>query len=197
MANINRPRFKLSRRLGINVYNHPKALDRLEKIQKKPKKKLSEYGQQLLEKQKIKAYYNILERQFARYFREAQRSKETTGVALLTLLECRFDNLVYRLGFANSIRQARQLVTHGHFLINNKKANIPSMNIRVGDQITLREKSQKNEMLLDNMEASTHMVYPYLEKQMDRFSGVLTRLPERSELPIDVNEILAVELYSK
>ena len=196
MATRRTPRFKLSRHLGVNIFAHPKAMARTDE-KARARKKISEYGQQLLEKQKIKAYYNILERQFVRYLKEAQRSKEMTGAALLRMLECRLDNLVYRLGFAGSIRQARQLVNHGHFLVNNKKVDIPSYGVQPGDQITLREKSRKNEMLMDNMENATAITYPYLEKMNDSFSGTLTRLPEREEIPIQVNEILAIELYSK
>lgn len=197
MANRSTPRFKLSRHLGVNICNHPKALKRMDDLKGKRPKKISEYGLQLLEKQKIKAYYNVLEKQFVRYLKEAQKSREMTGAALLKMLECRLDNLVYRLGFASSIRQARQLVTHGHFLVNNKKVNIPSFGVRAGDQITLREKSRQNEMLLDNMAEAATIQYPYLEKNMEAFQGTLIRQPEREEIPIDVNEILAIELYSK
>ena len=107
-------------------------------------KKLSDYGIQLLEKQRLRAYYGVMEKQFANYFEKASKSKELTGHALINLLECRLDNLVYRLGFANSIRQARQMVVHGHILVNGKKVDIPSFNVSVGDEIKLREKSQKN-----------------------------------------------------
>lgn len=197
MANRSTPRFKLSRHLGVNICNHPKALKRMGNSSGKRPKKISEYGLQLLEKQKIKAYYNILEKQFVRYLKKAQKSRKMTGVALLKLLECRLDNLVYRLGFASSIRQARQLVTHGHFVVNNKKVNIPSLCVHIGDQIMLREKSRKNEMLLDNMAETATIQYPYLEKNVEAFQGTLIRHPERDEIPLDVNEILAIELYSK
>ena len=164
MATSRTPRFKVSRRLGINVFGHPKAMKRVDRKQgNRPGKKVSEYGLQLLEKQKIKAYYGVLERQFVRYLKAAQKSREITGVALLKALECRLDSLVYRLGFASSIRQARQLVNHGHFQVNGRKVDIPSYGVQVNDVITLREKSRKNEMLLDNMANFSGGELPYLE----------------------------------
>ena len=198
MATSRTPRFKVSRRLGINVFGHPKAMKRVDRKQgNRPGKKVSEYGLQLLEKQKIKAYYGVLERQFDRYSKAAQKSREITGVALLKALECRLDSLVYRLGFASSIRQARQLVNHGHFQVNGRKVDIPSYGVQVNDVITLREKSRKNEMLLDNMANFGGGELPYLEKDLTQFQGKLLRFPNREEIPIEVNEILAVELYSK
>jgi small subunit ribosomal protein S4 len=159
--------------------------------------KVSEYGLQLLEKQKIKAYYGIMERQFARYFEIAKKSSEMTGPALLKTLECRLDNLVYRIGFARSIRQARQLVTHGHILVNNSKVDIPSYGVSVNDVIALKEKSRANQVFQDNFQGLVSFNVPYIEKNKDQFSAKLVREPQRDELPISVNEILAVELYSK
>lgn len=200
MATRREPRFKLSRHLGVNVCGHPKAMKRVDP--KKPARggmgqKVSQYGLQLMEKQKIKAYYGILERQFARYFDIAKKSGEMTGVALLKSLECRLDNLVYRIGFGRSIRQARQLVNHGHILVNGKKVDIPSYAVSVGDVISLREKSRTNTMLQDNFNGLVAFNVPYIEKNKDQFSAKLVREPMREELPIEVNEILAVELYSK
>ena len=198
MATRREPRFKLSRHLGVNVCGHPKALKRVDS--KKPVRggqKVSEYGLQLLEKQKIKAYYGILERQFARYFNIAKKSPEITGVALLKTLECRLDNLVYRTGFARSIRQARQIVTHGHVLVNGSKVDIPSYGVKVNDVISLKEKTRTNQVFLDNFEGLVSFNVPYLEKDKTKFSAKLIREPQREELPIEVNEILAVELYSK
>ncbi|MDR2947465.1 MAG: 30S ribosomal protein S4 [Candidatus Adiutrix sp.] len=198
MATHREPRFKLCRRLGINIYGHPKALKRGDgKNQRGGGRKSSEYGLQLLEKQKVKAYYGIMERQFLRYVKASQKSAEMTGVHLLKSLECRLDNLVYRLGFSRSIRQARQMVTHGHILVNNRRVDIPSFGVSVGDQITLREKSRKNEMIVQNFQERASFNVPYLERQMDQFSGKLIRLPERDEIPIDANERLIVEYYSK
>ena len=197
MAKMMGPRFKQCRRLGLNVCGHPKAMKRAAKRSARNDKKLSDYGTQLLEKQRLRAYYGVMEKQFANYFEKASKSKELTGFALIKLLECRLDNLVYRLGFANSIRQARQMVVHGHILVNGKKVDIPSFNVSVGDEIKLREKSQKNPMFKENFESSILNVLPYISKNEADFSGTLLRYPERNEVPIEINEVLVVEYYSK
>ena len=204
MATRREPRFKLCRHLGVNVCGHPKALKRADKSKAsaaaaaaRTGQKVSQYGLQLLEKQKIKAYYGILERQFARYFEMADKSEEMTGVALLKALECRLDNLVYRTGFARSIRQARQLVSHGHILVNGQKVDIPSYGVQVNDVIGLKEKSRTNPLIEANFNGLVSFNVPYLEKDKAQFSAKLVREPMREELPIDVTEILAVELYSK
>ena len=197
MAKMMGPRFKQCRRLGLNVCGHPKAMKRATKGTARNDKKLSDYGTQLLEKQRLRAYYGVMEKQFAHYFEKASKSKELTGHALITLLECRLDNIVYRLGFANSIRQARQMVVHGHILVNGKKVDIPSFNVSVGDEVKLREESQKNIMFKENFESNILNVLPYLSKNEANFSGVLERLPQRSEVPIEINEVLVVEYYSK
>ena len=197
MAKMMGPRFKQCRRLGLNVCGHPKAMDRAGRGTSRADKKLSPYGLQLLEKQRLRAYYGVLEKQFRNYVKKAEKSKESTGVALIQMLECRLDNVVYRLGFATSIRQARQMVVHGHILVNGKKVDIPSFAVQVGDEVTLREKSRTNVMFKENFESGALNEYPYLSKDMDKFSGVLTRLPERQEVPIEIDEILIVEFYSK
>ena len=197
MAKMMGPRFKQCRRLGLNVCGHPKAMDRAGRGTSRADKKLSPYGLQLLEKQRLRAYYGVLEKQFRNYVKKAEKSKESTGVALIQMLECRLDNVVYRLGFANSIRQARQMVVHGHILVNGKKVDIPSFAVQVGDEVSLREKSRTNVMFKENIESGALNEYPYLSKDMDKFSGVLTRLPERQEVPIEIDEILIVEFYSK
>ena len=197
MAKMMGPRFKQCRRLGLNVCGHPKAMDRAGRGTSRADKKLSPYGLQLLEKQRLRAYYGVLEKQFRNYVKKAEKSKESTGVALIQMLECRLDNVVYRLGFANSIRQARQMVVHGHILVNGKKVDIPSFAVQVGDKVSLREKSRTNVMFKENFESGALNEYPYLAKDMDKFSGVLTRLPERQEVPIEIDEILIVEFYSK
>ena len=197
MAKMMGPRFKQCRRLGLNVCGHPKAMDRAGRGTSRADKKLSPYGLQLLEKQRLRAYYGVLEKQFRNYVKKAEKSKESTGVALIQMLECRLDNVVYRLGFANSIRQARQMVVHGHILVNGKKVDIPSFAVQVGDEVSLREKSRTNVMFKENFENGALNRYPYLAKDMDKFSGVLTRLPERQEVPIEIDEILIVEFYSK
>ncbi|MBS7146859.1 MAG: 30S ribosomal protein S4 [Intestinibacter bartlettii] len=197
MAKMMGPRFKQCRRLGLNVCGHPKAMDRAGRGTSRADKKLSPYGLQLLEKQRLRAYYGVLEKQFRNYVKKAEKSKESTGVALIQMLECRLDNVVYRLGFANSIRQARQMVVHGHILVNGKKVDIPSFAVQVGDEVSLREKSRTNVMFKENFESGALNEYPYLSKDRDKFSGVLTRLPERQEVPIEIDEILIVEFYSK
>ena len=197
MAKMMGPRFKQCRRLGLNVCGHPKAMDRAGRGTSRADKKLSPYGLQLLEKQRLRAYYGVLEKQFRNYVKKAEKSKESTGVALIQMLECRLDNVVYRVGFATSIRQARQMVVHGHILVNGKKVDIPSFAVQVGDEVSLREKSRTNVMFKENFESGALNEYPYLSKDMDKFSGVLTRLPERQEVPIEIDEILIVEFYSK
>lgn len=197
MATQQGPRFKLCRRLGVNIFGHPQAMKRARKENSRAGRKLSEYGLQLLEKQKIKAYYGILEKQFVRYLVNAKKSKEITGVALLKALECRLDNLVYRIGFANSIRQARQIVRHGHVLVNGKKVDIPSCTIKPDMVISLRTTSRENAMFAANFLELKSFDLPYIEKDFNQFSGKLIRLPNRDEIPVEVNEILAIELYSK
>ncbi len=195
MATRRDARFKLSRRFGVNIFNHPKAMNRVKKDQRQ--KSPSEYGLQLLEKQKVKAYYNLLERQFVRYYDRAKRQSGIVGENMMILLERRLDNLVYRIGFANSIRQARQMVNHGHVLVNGRRVDIPSYECKAGDVIELREASRDNEMFKNTfMEVKTFDL-PYIEKDFDKFTGTLTRLPAREELPVEVNETLIIELYSK
>ncbi|MGE1063016.1 30S ribosomal protein S4 [Megasphaera paucivorans] len=195
MATRRDPRFKECRRFGLNVYGHPKALKRVKKDQRQ--KKVSEYGTQLLEKQKLRAYYNLLERQFVRYYDKARKQGGITGENMLKLLECRLDNVVYRIGFANSIRQARQMVNHGHVLVNGKRCDIPSANVKVGSVISLKESSRSNEMFKKVFQELKTFDLPYIEKNFDNFEGTLTRIPERDELPIEINETLIVEFYSK
>lgn len=197
MAKMMGPRFKQCRRLGLNVCGHPKAMDRAERGTSRADKKLSPYGTQLLEKQRLKAYYGVLEKQFANYVHKAEKSKESTGTVLIQLLECRLDNIVYRLGLASSIRQARQMVVHGHILVNGKKVDRPSFGLNVGDVVSLREKSQSNAMFKENFENSELNTLPYIKKNMEKFSGTLIKRPERNEIPIEINEILVVEYYSK
>lgn len=197
MATQRDPRFKLCRRFGVNICGHPKALNRLEKTTRRNNKKLSNYGIQLLEKQKLKAYYGVLEKQFARYMQKALNSRDVSGLVLLKALECRLDNLVYRIGFANSIRQARQMVNHGHVRVNGKRVDIPSYAVAVGDVVSLAEKSRNNEMFVSNFRDLRSFDLPYIEKNYDDFSGTLLRLPNREELPIEVNEIHIIELYSR
>lgn len=197
MAKMMGPRFKQCRRLGLNVCGHPKAMDRATRGTSRADKKLSPYGLQLLEKQRLRAYYGVLERQFSNYVKKAMKSQGATGTVLVQLLECRLDNLVYRLGLASSIRQARQMVVHGHILVNGNKVDRPSYGVSVGEKISLREKSKKNSMFIDSFQQNANSQYSYLSKDLDDVSGTLTKIPERSEVPIEINDILVVEYYSK
>lgn len=196
MAKFMGPRFKQCRRLGLNVYGHPKAMDRVARGTSRADKKLSPYGTQLLEKQRLKAYYGVLEKQFSNYVKKATKDTDPTGYALIKRLECRLDNLVYRLGFSTSIRQARQMVVHGHILVNNKKVDIPSYTVDIGDIISLREKSKTNPLFKETFIDNSLNLHQYLSKDLDNFSGTLLRYPERNEVPIEINEILVVEFYS-
>lgn len=191
MAKYMGPRFKVARRLGVNVFNHPKALNRGVK-----KQKLSEYGEQLLEKQKLKAYYGVLEKQFKKVVFDAIKSKSKTEDVLIQSLERRLDNLVYRLGFASTLRQGRQMVNHGHILVNGEKVDIPSYKVNVGDIITLKEKSKKTPMFVTNF-TDTMISVPYLEKNIEGFSGKLIRLPNSEEVPVEVKYSKIIEFYSK
>ena len=197
MAKMMGPRFKQSRRLGLNVCGHPKAMERATKGTSRADKKLTEYGKQLLEKQRLRSYYGVMEGQFVKYVLKAMKSPELTGTALVKSLETRLDNLTYRMGFASSIRQARQMVVHGHILLNDKKINIPSYAVKIGDTLTLREKSKDIELFRDNFENNFLNSYPYLEKKEDNFSATLIRMPEREEVPIEIEDQLIVEFYSK
>ena len=161
-------------------------------------RKVSDYAIQLREKQKVKHMYGMLEGQFRRYFHIADRSRGVTGENLLILLERRLDNTVYRLGFASSRNQARQLIRHNHFTVNGKKVNIPSYSVKVGDQIQLKEKSRKNEMITDNLEGAARRGVPsWLELDQSTFTGTVKALPNREEITLPIQEQLIVELYSK
>ena len=197
MARNTAPRFKQCRRLGVNVCGHPKALKRAGSPAFAKRKKTTEYGKQLTEKQKLKAYYGVLEKQLRHYFEKALKSDLRTGDALVIQLETRLDNAVYRIGFGNSIRLARQLVTHGHILVNGKKVDIPSFKIKVGDVISLKEASRKNELFRNCFLGNPCFNLPYFEKNEPEFSGKLTRMPAREEIPVDVNDQFVVEYYSK
>lgn len=197
MSKMMGPRFKQSRRLGLNVCGHPKAMKRATKGSSRSDRKLSEYGMQLLEKQRLRAYYGVNEKQFIKYFKDAKRSPEQTGHALIKTLESRLDNLVYRIGFASSIRQARQMVVHGHIFVNERKINIPSYLVNTGDKISLREKSQDIQLFEDNFNNNLLNNYPYIEKDKDNFSAIIINVPNREDVPIEINDQLVVEFYSR
>jgi len=160
--------------------------------------KFSEYSIQLREKQKLRRMYGILEGQFRRYFAMADRARGVTGETLLQLLERRLDNIVYRLGFATSRAEARQLVRHGHFRVNDHKVDIPSYLVKPGDVVSVREKSRKISRIQESLELAQRRGVPdWLDVQVDTFTGVVKALPVRADLTMPINEKLVVELYSK
>lgn len=162
------------------------------------RKKLSDYALQLREKQKAKEIYGVLERQFKRYFYMAEKKKGVTGSNLLQLLECRLDNVVYRLGFASNRRQARQLVLHGHFMVNERRVTIPSCLLRTGDSISLMEKSKKLNTIEENISKMEHRGIPsWVEMDVGNLRGRVLNYPTREEIDLPVQEQLIIELYSK
>ncbi|MGG3955778.1 30S ribosomal protein S4 [Bhargavaea massiliensis] len=200
MARYTGPMWKISRRLGISLSGTGKEL------QKRPyppgqhgpgqRKKLSEYGMQLQEKQKLRHMYGVNERQFRKTFEEAGKMPGKHGENFLILLESRLDNLVYRLGFARTRRQARQLVNHGHILVDGSRVDIPSYRVKPGQTISVREKSRNLQIIKEALEVN-NFVPDYLTLDADKLEGTYTRLPERSELPAEINEALIVEFYSR
>lgn len=162
------------------------------------RKQVKEYGLQLREKQKAKRYYGVLENQFKGYFEKAEKTEGVTGENLLSLLERRFDNVIYRIGLANSRKEARQLVTHGHFRLNGKKVNIPSLIVRAGDVITLREASRSSEKFKALIESlDTHVAPKWIELDKAQVVAKVAALPQRDDIDFDFEEHLIVELYSK
>ncbi len=162
------------------------------------RKKISEYGLQLREKQKLRRIYGVLERQFSGYFSLAESKKGITGENLLQILECRLDNVIYRLGFAASRKEARQLVRHGHFLVNGKKVNIPSFLINAGDVISIKEGSLDSPKIKEVLEGTaSHTAPEWLEVDVNSHSGKVKALPLREQIDIPVQEHLIVELYSR
>ena len=158
----------------------------------------SDYGQQLREKQKVKRMYGLLEKQFRGYYYKASRMKGVTGENLLMLLERRLDNVALRMGFSSSHAEARQLVRHSHFTVNGKRVNIPSYQVRAGDVIVVREKSRKVQKIVDALANVDRVPRPaWIELDKDKFTGKITTLPARSDIAQDIDEQLIVELYSK
>ena len=161
-------------------------------------RKISDYGIQLREKQKVKRMYGLSEKQFHLFFERAEAQRGVTGTNLLVLLERRLDNVVYRLGFANSRTQGRQFVLHNHFLVNGKKVNIPSFLVKMGDSIEVKEKSKKITAISDSLEAVVRRGIPqWLELEKEKHKGVVTGFPVREDLTMPIQEQLVVELYSK
>ena len=192
--------WKRSRRLGFSTLGTQKELA------KRPygpgqhganrKKKMSEYGKQLTEKQKLRQMYGVNERQFRRLFMIALASKEVTGVAFMKLLESRLDNIVYRMGFAKTRRAARQLVNHGHIEVNGRKLDIPSALLNVGDVVSVRENSKDLKVIKESLD-SVATKYGWVEVDAEKLSGKYVREVERSELPQDITESQIVEFYNR
>jgi len=160
--------------------------------------KVSGYQLQLREKQKVKRIYGVLERQFRKYYYRAEKQKGITGTNLLILLECRLDNIVYRMGFSSSRDQARQLISHNHFLIKDRKVNIPSYQVKIGDIIEIKERSRKVPLFLEAMETVVRRGIPnWMEVEKENFRGKVNALPNREDLTMPIQEQLIVELYSK
>jgi small subunit ribosomal protein S4 len=203
MARFNGPRGKICRRLEFQAFESPKFASPTKNYppgQHGPtyRRRPSEYGLQLKEKQKMKYLYGVLEKQFRNYFKKANKKKGITGHNLVTLLESRLDNTVYRLGFARTRRQARQLVNHGHFLVNNRKVNIPSYQMKAGDVIKVREKSKKMDFIHDSMRrVQGEGSYPWLKLDKANMEGIYVEEPARDQIHDEYNEQLVVELYSK
>ncbi|RDW21539.1 30S ribosomal protein S4 [Oceanobacillus chungangensis] len=192
--------WKKSRRLGISLTGTGKELDKRPYApgQHGPnqRKKQSEYGLQLQEKQKLRFTYGLNERQFRNLFDKAGKQKGIHGENFMILLESRLDNLVYRLGLARTRRQARQLVNHGHILVDGSRVDIPSYLVKPGQAIGVRERSQKLDIIKEAIEVN-NFVPEYTTFNADKLEGTYTRLPERSELPAEINEALIVEFYSR
>jgi small subunit ribosomal protein S4 len=162
------------------------------------RKKVTEYGTQLREKQKARRIYGLMEKQFGLYFKKADRQKGVTGENLLTLLERRLDNVVYRLGFSNSRAEARQLVRHNHFTLNGHKANIPSILVKVGDVISVKEKSRESEKIKQIKElAATRLLPAWLSSDAEQLVGNVVAMPARDQIDVSIQEHLIVELYSR
>lgn len=205
MAKITTPKGKLVRKFGENIFGNPKYNRLLNRKPYKPgqhgqgrRSKLSNYGVQLQEKQKIKFMYGLLEKQFRLTFEKAEKMKGETGTNMLQLLESRLDNVVYRIGFAPSRPSGRQMVSHKHFLVNNKVVNIPSYIVNPGDVIEVRKKSKKMDIILDAMRRiKGDMDLPWLGLDKAKMRGTFVAVPDRDEMQLTVNEQLVVELYSK
>lgn len=206
MARYIGPKCKLSRREGTDLFlkSARRSIDSKCKIDSVPGQhgaahaRLSDYGTQLREKQKIRRLYSVLERQFRRYFAEAMRRKGSTGENLLQLLETRLDNVVYRMGFGSTRAESRQLVSHCAIAVNGKVVNIPSYAVQLGDVIAVREKAKKQTRIQEALSLNAQSgVSAWVEVDETKMEGVLKSLPERADLSSDINEQLVVEFYSK
>ena len=203
MARYTGPKSRISRRYGVALYGPSKSLERKNYPPgmhgpKGSRRKQSDYATALAEKQKLRYQYGLMERQFRRYFQTALRKRGVTGETLLQMLETRLDNIVYRLGFANSRGSARQLVAHGHVTVNNRKVNVSSYNVKAGDVIAIKDKPGSRRLVTRNLELTQIQPIPdWLAADKDQFQGKLMRIPSREEIAPIVNEQLVVELYSR
>ena len=208
MAKYIGPKCKLMRREGadLGLKSSRRAVDTKCKIDNPPgmhgagtrKPRQSDYGLQLREKQKLRRIYGILERQFRNYYKEASRLKGSTGENLLQLLETRLDNVVYRMGFGSTRAEARQLVSHKSIMVNGSIVNIPSYVVGADDIVSVREKSRKQARIAESMALAEQIGFPgWIDVNLGKFEGVFKAVPDRSDLPPDINEQLVVELYSK
>ena len=199
MARYTGPTFKKSRRYGFSILETGKEFAKGKQRTYAPgqhgqrRVKLSDYGLHLHEKQKLRYMYGMNEKQFKSTFKKASKMKGVSGINFMQTLEKRMDNMIYRMGFASTRRQARQLVNHGHFTLNGRKADIASIQININDVIELKKKSQANVQIVESLKAKPAAEWV----KMDGFKGTLVRLPERSELNKEINESLIVEYYSK
>ncbi len=208
MARYRGPSGKIERRFGVSLeLKGERRINGKDPLARRPYApgqqgqnrrpgKDSDYGLQLREKQKARFMYGVSEKQFRRFFANASKKKGNTGVNLVQMLEQRLDNVVYRLGFASTRRFARQLVSHGHILVDGKKVDIPSFLVAPGSKISLREKTRKNNQVQDALEMNANLS-PWLELDKDNFSGVFSRIPDREEIQLPFQETMIVELYSK
>ena len=201
MARYTGPKTRIARKFGEAIFGADKVLSKKNyppgQHGNSRKRKTSEYGIQLREKQKAKYTYGVLERQFRNLFDKASRSKGITGEVLLQLLESRLDNIVYRLGIAPTRAAARQLVSHRHITVDGSVVNIPSYSVKAGQIVGVREKSKSLEVIADALAGFNHSKYPWIEWDLNSLSGKLLHLPERADIPENIKEQLIVELYSK
>ncbi|MDR0686913.1 MAG: 30S ribosomal protein S4 [Dysgonamonadaceae bacterium] len=201
MARYTGPRTRIARKFGEPIFGPDKVLSKKSHPPGQHgngrKKKTSEYGIQLLEKQKAKYTYGVLERQFRNLFDKAQRSKGITGEVLLQLLESRLDNIVFRMGLAKSRAGARQLVLHRHVVVDGKVVNIPSYTVKPGQVIGVREKDKSMEVILDSVSGVNHSKYRWIEYDRGTMSAKFLHIPDRTDIPENIKEQLIVELYSK
>ncbi|MCG8411342.1 MAG: 30S ribosomal protein S4 [Bacteroidales bacterium] len=202
MARYIGPKSKIARKLGEPIYGPDKNYEKKnfppgQHGINKRRKKVSEYGVQLMEKQKAKYTYGILEKQFFNVFKEASRRKGITGENLLQLLESRLDNVVYRLGIAPTRAAARQFVTHKHITVNGQVLNIPSYTLKANDIVGVREKSKSLEVITESLTGASYNKYAWLEWDNDQMAGKFLNVPNREDIPENIKEQLIVELYSK